>query len=217
MTYRNGVYVAFHAAGESNPTKSDMKYYNTLRMWTAHKDIDFKFRNSHEKTPQVRDTSLPTTLQDRLKERLRKSKSLILIATPSTPLDDDNVPFEIYYAVEKLGLPIIVTYPGFKVVLNPDALMDRLPEILKYYIQNKQVRILHSPFSPAPLNLAISCFSVHQPMETRGYIFTKHQHSKWKLLPKTPAPILWPSSIESDYSQLPSFHPYHIPKQRRAF
>lgn len=49
MAYRNGTYVAFHAGGTSDPTKSDIKYYNTMKMWDASKHIEFKLCDSHEK------------------------------------------------------------------------------------------------------------------------------------------------------------------------
>ena len=35
MAYRNGTYVAFHAGGVTDPTKSDIKYYNLLKSWDA--------------------------------------------------------------------------------------------------------------------------------------------------------------------------------------
>ena len=72
MPYRNGTYVAFHAGGTSDQAASDIKYYRTLQMWDAHQSIDFKLIDSHEKTAAVRDTSLRSTLRNRLQERLRK-------------------------------------------------------------------------------------------------------------------------------------------------
>jgi hypothetical protein len=32
------------------PTESGVKFYNTLKMWDANKNIDFGFVNSHDKT-----------------------------------------------------------------------------------------------------------------------------------------------------------------------
>ncbi len=49
MAYRNGTYVAFHAAGTNQPGKSDIDYYNLLKAWTAKTDDDFTMINSHEK------------------------------------------------------------------------------------------------------------------------------------------------------------------------
>ena len=38
---RTGTYVAFDGLGESDPSKSDFRYYATLQAWTANKNIDF--------------------------------------------------------------------------------------------------------------------------------------------------------------------------------
>ena len=74
MAYRNGTYVAFHAGGTSDPTASDIKYYNTMKMWDANKTIDFKFTDSHDKTSAVRDSSKRATLERALMARLHDSK-----------------------------------------------------------------------------------------------------------------------------------------------
>ena len=46
---RTGTYIAFDGLGETNPAKSDFRYYATLQAWTANKNIEFRFVNSHEK------------------------------------------------------------------------------------------------------------------------------------------------------------------------
>ena len=40
---RTGTYVAFDGLGQSDPTKSDFKYYATLQAWTRNVNIDFRF------------------------------------------------------------------------------------------------------------------------------------------------------------------------------
>ena len=37
---RTGTYVAFDGLGETNPAKSDFRYYATLQAWTANKNIE---------------------------------------------------------------------------------------------------------------------------------------------------------------------------------
>ena len=66
MTYRNGTYVAFHAAGTNQPGKSDIDYYNLMRAWSAKPDDEFTLINSHEKASVVRDTSLQMCIRDSL-------------------------------------------------------------------------------------------------------------------------------------------------------
>lgn len=89
MAYRNGTYIAFHANNTPQPTESDMKYYNILRAWDEHEDIDFSITNSHEKTQAVRDSSKKETLRRVLKTRLLNSKNMLLIIGPTTRLDRD--------------------------------------------------------------------------------------------------------------------------------
>ena len=79
MAYRNGTYIAFHANGQTDPTASDIKYYNLIKAWTEREDDDFSIINSHEKTAAVRDSSLRETLRTRLVTRLNNSKHLLLI------------------------------------------------------------------------------------------------------------------------------------------
>src|SRR6266478_327669 len=110
MAYRSGTYVAFHAAGTSQPGKSDMDYYNLLKAWTARTDDDFTMINSHDKASAVRDTSKRQTLRDSLLERLRNSKNLVLIIGKTTRLDTDWVPFEIASAIDTYEIPIIAAY-----------------------------------------------------------------------------------------------------------
>ena len=81
MAYKNGTYVAFNGCGTTDPTESDIKYYNLLKAWAESDNIDFSFSNSHEKTSQVSDESKLSTLKARLQERLRNSKNMLLIIT----------------------------------------------------------------------------------------------------------------------------------------
>jgi hypothetical protein len=79
MAYRNGTYIAFHAAGSTDPTASDIKYYRLMKAWHEHDDIDFEFINSHDKVAGVRDSSTKETLRRSLLTRLGNSKNIVLI------------------------------------------------------------------------------------------------------------------------------------------
>jgi MTH538 TIR-like domain (DUF1863) len=160
MAYRNGTYVAFHAAGTSDPTASDIKYYNTMKMWSANKNIDFTLINSHEKTSAVRDTSAKDTLRRSLVARLNNSKNMILILTAATKNDTDWVPFEISHAVDNCQLPIIAAYPDYNSILAPSDLVGYWPDALTSRIANGTARVVHIPFKlPAVLD-AIEQFVV---------------------------------------------------------
>ena len=159
MAYRNGTYIAFHAEGTNIPTDSDMKYYNLLKAWTAKGDDDFTLINSHDKTHAVRDTSLKITLQNRLRERLRNSKHLLLIVGETTKNDKDWVPHEIEYAVDICDIPIIVAYTGVEYLVDPKKYSNLWPIALKERIENGKASCIHIPFKKEPLKDAISQFS----------------------------------------------------------
>lgn len=159
MAYRNGTYVAFHAAGTADPTASDMKYYNLLCAWRVRDEDDFQFINSHEKTAAVRDTSKRETLRRALVARLRNSTNLILILGATTRFDADWVPFEISYAVDHCKIPIIAAYPGFEYIQAPMQLAPTWPPALATRIQSGLAHVIHVPFKQAPLADAVSQFN----------------------------------------------------------
>ncbi len=154
MAYRNGTYVAFHARATSDPTASDMKYYNLLRAWHVRDDNDFKFVNSHEKAG-VTDSASKERLRNVLRDRLNNSKNMILILGTTTRFDTDWVPFEIEHAIDKCGLPIIAVYPDCQYIMAPWELSAYWPPELAARIQSGTVRAIHIPFRREPLVDAI--------------------------------------------------------------
>lgn len=158
MAYRNGTYIAFHAEGNPNPTASDIRYYRTLKMWHENDNIEFKFVNSHEKVSAVRDSSQAETIKRSLRARLDNSKNMILIVGDRTRFDTDFVPYEISYAVDKCSIPIIATYPGYRVIRDPKALEPLWPEALRTRIANGTARVIHIPFNQKAIDAAIGQF-----------------------------------------------------------
>jgi len=113
---RNGNYTAFYVAEPFNPSylgahaTKDFCYYNMLKAWKAS-DATFPFKNSHDTTYNVRDSSdWETTLKPRLKERLRNSANIILFLSDNTR-SSRALREEIEYGVNTLKLPVIVIYP----------------------------------------------------------------------------------------------------------
>jgi len=184
MANRTGTYIAFHAGGTTDPTASDIKYYNVLKAWDANNDIDFSFVNSHDKTSAVRDSSKWATLQARLKERLNMSKNFLLIVTADTKLDTDCVPFEIRYGVDDCKLPIIAAYPDYKAVLFPNLLSGLWPAALASRIGNKTATVLHIPFCKEAVLHAITNYSLHDIKKLRAGSnqYTEATHRSWGLL-----------------------------------
>lgn len=158
MAYRNGTYIAFHAEGKTDPTASDIKYYRMLKAWHEHDDIEFKFVNSHDKVNAVRDTSTAQTIRRSLRERLSNSKNMILIIGETTRKDTDFVPYEIKYAVDTCGIPIICVYTGYASILNPASHRAEWPPALTERIDAKTVHAIHIPFKQRVIDAAIRQF-----------------------------------------------------------
>lgn len=160
MAYRNGNYSAFYVAEPFNTTSlgayatKDFCYYNMLRAWKG-KDSSFPFNDSHDKTYNVRDNSAwDLTLKPRLRERLRKSKNIVLFLSSNT-INSRALREEIDYGINNQGLPIIIVYPEYDSKaslltngsLKPSvkALWDKLPifrdsmsEVPTLHIPNKR-------------------------------------------------------------------------------
>lgn len=178
MAYRNGTYVAFHANNTSDPSESDMKYYNTLRMWKVRDESDFKFVNSHEKR-DIRDWSTKETLKRALQERMNNSKHLLLIIGQTTRFDTDWVPFEISHAVDNCEIPIIAAYPGYERVMDPSALSALWPKALADRINNGTARVIHVPFKKEPIADAVSQFDFNNPPSGGLVYYSRDAYLSW--------------------------------------
>ena len=176
MGYRNGTYIAFHAAGLADPTASDIKYYRMLKAWHEHDDIEFEFINSHDKVAGVRDTSTKATLQRSLIARLNKSKNMVLIIGETTRFDTDWVPFEIGYAVDQCKIPVIAAYVGYELILAPAQLSHLWPPAFAYRINNSTVRAIHIPFKQKAIDDAIRQFNHNNLPATSLNYYTADAH-----------------------------------------
>ena len=159
--YRNGVYVAFDGQGTTNPTQSDIKYYNLLKLWAAQEDLIFS--DSHKKTGAVRDSSAIDTLKRRLRERLSKSKSMFLILSEETNYDRGVLNYEIEQAIDTYKIPLIIAYTGKKgqIAVNSSDIKNRWPRALIDRIDNNDVTCVHIGFEKEIIKRAISQISVH--------------------------------------------------------
>ena len=114
---RTGNYIAFYVKEpfkETNlgaNTAHDFCYYNTLRMWNG-KDATFPFVDSHNKNYNVRDGSSWETLRNRLRERIRGSKNIVLFLSSNT-VESKALKEELEYGMSNQKLPIIVIYPNY--------------------------------------------------------------------------------------------------------
>lgn len=118
MAYRNGTYIAFDGNGTTDPTKGDLKYYGLLKKWNISRKYELNFSDSHQKTYQVKDNSQKATLQNRLLERIRNSKNILIILSEDTNWNRGMLNYEIEKTVDYYKLPLIVAYNLFHIVID---------------------------------------------------------------------------------------------------
>jgi hypothetical protein len=184
MAYRNGTYIAFHANGTTDPTASDIKYYNLIKAWNEKSDDDFAFINSHEKTSAVRDSSLRETLRARLITRLCNSKNLLLLVGRTTREDTDWVPFELGYAVDNCEIPIIAAYTEIETPIYRPSLSSAFavywPEALASRIANGAAHVIHIPFRKETIRAAIGQFGPQELPKGGGLgWYSEEAYASW--------------------------------------
>jgi hypothetical protein len=162
-SYRNGVYVAFNGGGTTNPTESDIKYFNLLKSWNLDKNKDFHFINSHDKTSMIRDTSQDETFKRTLNERLANSRTFLLITTENTAKQSKWLSYEIDRVINQYQIPIVIaiTIPDLVAANFPDENLSMLPTQLHTAIKNKQLKTLYVKFDLPSIKCAINNFHVH--------------------------------------------------------
>jgi len=161
MSNRTGTYFAFDGLGETDPIKSDFRYYATVQGWDAAKHIDFKFVNSHDKASSVRDTSKLSTLQASIRQRLAASKNMVVIISNDTRKTGSMLSWEIEQAVDVYKLPLIVAYTGYDAILKPEELAHLWPRTLDLRIKSNSAQAIHIPFKKDAMFDAIRRFTVN--------------------------------------------------------
>lgn len=183
MANRTGTYVAFDGLGETDPTKSDFKYYATIQAWCANTNIDFNMTNSHEKTYAVRDSSSRVTLSARIQERLRASKNMLVILTKATRYTGSMLSYEIEQAIDNYRIPLIIAYPGYSSILDVDGLSSLWPKTLVDRINNDNTEAIHVAFAKDCILDAISQFSVNGKHLSSGKNhYSRDAYIQWGLI-----------------------------------
>lgn len=160
MANRTGTYFAFDGLGHTNPALSDFKYYATVKSWAARKQVEFKYVDSHAKAGAVRDTSLRTTLEASIRQRLAASKNMVVILSDDTRKSGSMLSYEIEKAVDTYEIPLIIAYTGYNSILNPAVLHPRWPNALTSRINNGTAKAIHIPFKQTAILEAIGQFTV---------------------------------------------------------
>lgn len=183
MNYRTGTYVAFDGLGESDPAKSDYRYYALLQAWSENDKIEFKITNSHEKTYAVRDDSLRKTLHDRIDQRLRMSKQMVVIISSSTRESGSVLSYEIRRAIDVDNIPLIIAYPEQGPITSINDLSgvrSWWPMALRSRIDANSGYFLHVPFAKDPLRAAIGYATIQKIGGTTGsFFYNADQYRSW--------------------------------------
>lgn len=186
MSYRTGTYVAFDGLGESNPSKSDYRYYATLQAWSENDNIDFTFVNSHDKTSAVRDDSLKRTLYARIDERLGRSKQMVVVISSLTRETGSVLSYEIQRAVDDYEIPLIIAYPDQNAMTDTSSLKNVRtwwPKALRTRIEFKKGYFLHVPFMKEPLRKAMELATVQGINGKKGsFCLGVHWYHSWGIL-----------------------------------
>lgn len=186
MVYRSGNYCAFYVDEpfDQNNLQAfstpDFRTYNLLRAWKG-KDISFPFNDSHEKNYNVRDDSdWENTLKPRLRERIRKSKNIVLILSEITKYSR-ALKEEIDYGINDQGLPVIVIYPDYSNksdIADSSGIRNEIKELwdkLPVFRDNMyKVPTIHVPNKKALIKKALEdeSFMVNSKKDNKDYYFT---------------------------------------------
>ncbi len=180
MANRTGTYFAFDGLGQTDPTKSDFRYYAMAQLWDGSENVEFKFVNSHEKASSVRDTSKLETLQASIRTRLAASKNMVVIISKDTRKSGSILSWEIEKAVDYYKIPLIISYVNFDVVTYPTSLTDLWPTSLRVRIERSDTRAIHVPFKCEAMLDAIKRFSVGgEQLHSALVHYSKDAHRDW--------------------------------------
>ncbi|MCG8038447.1 MAG: TIR domain-containing protein [Candidatus Thiodiazotropha taylori] len=101
MAYRNKTFVSF--------ASEDIRSYRLMCAWRSNQHIDFNFYDAHDLNT-ARDSSLPTTINRRLRERLNNAKQVVMLISDTTRRKAARSSSFIHYEVNTiydLNLPIV--------------------------------------------------------------------------------------------------------------
>ena len=118
MAYRNKTYVAFDA-------DNDIHYYRLMQAWKQNDKTDFNFFDAHDLN-RLLPTSNEVTIKRKLGERLRNSKTFIILIGKQTRYLYKFVKWEMEQAIT-LDIPIIGVNLNGKRKMDP----NRCPPVIR--------------------------------------------------------------------------------------
>ncbi len=183
MVNRTGTYFAFDGLGETNPSKSDFRYYATIQAWDASKASAFRMVNSHDKASSVRDSSKLATLKASIRQRLAASKNVVVICSSDTRKSGSLLSWEIEEAVDSYKLPLIIAYTRYESILQPYTHASKWPTSLEQRINDGTAKAIHIPFKQKALFSAIDLFSINGEQPNGSMVhYSKKAQTDWGYL-----------------------------------
>lgn len=141
---------------------ADLMSYRTFQGWSADPNCPFTLNDAHD-INYSRDDSLPSSIINQLRERLNRSKNLVLIVGSATNKNRKGIlQYEIRYALRN-KLPIILVFKGFSSddkiseSLWKNKLLPMLPATLRNWTAEKHC--LLCPFTQKVVVKAINKYS----------------------------------------------------------
>ena len=141
MAYRNKTFVSF--------ASEDIRAYRLMCAWRNNQNIDFNFYDAHDLNV-ARDTSLPGTINRRLRERLNSAKQVVMLIGDESRKKAARTSSFFSYEVRTiydLNLPIVFVHlNGSRVIQKhrlPSTLADQFsvcvsfqPKIIKFALDD---------------------------------------------------------------------------------
>jgi hypothetical protein len=160
---RTKIYIAFDG-------DSDLMSYRTIQSWSANQALSFNLNDAHD-VNYARDDSLPQSIINQLRERLDRSKILILLVGDKTKYNRKGIlKYELQYALRN-KLPILLAFIGFEPThakttdLWNRYLRNKIPSVL---LEALEVYALVSPFTRVAVDHAVNTYS-HLNLPAQGY------------------------------------------------
>jgi hypothetical protein len=161
---RTKTYIAFDG-------DTDLMSYRTIQSWSADPKYPFSLNDAHE-INYARDGSLPQSIINQLRERLKASKHLVLIVGSATNRNRKGIlQYEIRYALRN-SLPIILVFKGFGSDVENDGdlwnskLKPKIPAVLRNWTGTKYCLVC--PFTRDVVVRAIYGYS-NNKLPSEGY------------------------------------------------
>ena len=129
VTYTNKTYVAFDA-------DNDIRYYRLMQAWKKNDNTSFNFYDAHDLN-NLLSSSSEETIKTKLAERLRNTKTFILIIGSSTKNLYKFVRWEIEQAIKR-EIPIIAVNLNGKRSMDSDLCPPILKDNLAIHISFNQ-------------------------------------------------------------------------------